>query len=79
MEANPPNENNSTRRAVVASTYWDMRLSVACAATDAEFQNRLMARDQTLNLPIIERQPNPDPNRVPYSAQQQRAGPRVAA
>ena len=29
----------------VASTYWDMRLSVACAATDAEFQNRLMARD----------------------------------
>ena len=57
----------------MASTYWDMRLSAACAATDAEFQNRLMARDQTLNLP------RPDPNRVPYSAQQQRAGPRVAA
>ena len=63
----------------MASTYWDMRLSVACAATDAEFQNRLMARDQTLNLPVMERQPHPDPNRVPYSAQQQRAGPRVAA
>ncbi len=30
-----------------ASTYWDMRLRVACAATDAEFQNRLMARDRT--------------------------------
>ena len=63
----------------MASTYWDMRLSVACAATDAEFQNRLMARDQTLNFPVVERQPHPDPNRVPYSAQQQRAGPRVAA
>ena len=63
----------------MASTYWDMRLSVACAATDAEFQNRLMARDQTLNLPVVERQPHPDPNRVPYSAQQQLAGPRVAA
>ena len=60
----------------MASTYWDMRLSVACAATDAEFQNRLMARDQTLNLPVMERQPH---NRVPFSAQQQRAGPRVAA
>ena len=46
----------------MASTYWDMRLSVACAATDAEFQNRLMARDQTLNLPVMERQPHPDPN-----------------
>ena len=22
----------------MASTYWDLRLSVACAATDAEFQ-----------------------------------------
>ena len=38
------------------------RLSVACAATDAEFQNRLMARDQTLNLPVMERQPHSDPN-----------------
>ena len=43
----------------MASTYWDMRLSVACAATDAEFQNRLMARDQTLNFPVMERQPHP--------------------
>ena len=43
----------------MVSPYWDMRLSVACAATDAEFQNRLMARDQTLNLPVMERQPHP--------------------
>ena len=43
----------------MASTYWDMRLSAACAATDAEFQNRLMDRDRTLNLPVMERQPTP--------------------
>ena len=34
---------------------------VVCAATDAEFQNRLMARNQTLNLPVVERQPTPIP------------------
>ena len=50
-----------TRNTSMASTNWDMRLSVACAATDAEFQNRLMVRDQTLNLPVMERQPHPTP------------------
>jgi len=38
-----------------------------------------MARDQTFNLPVVERQSHPDPNRVPYSVKQQQAGPRVDA
>ena len=36
---------------MVASSFWDMRLSIACAATDAEFQNRI-------NLHVVERQPH---------------------
>ena len=35
---------------MVASSFWDMRLSIACAATDAEFQNRIILHDNTLNL-----------------------------
>jgi hypothetical protein len=27
---------------MVTSSFWDMRLSIACAATDAEFQNRMI-------------------------------------
>ena len=27
---------------MVASSFWDMRLSIACAATDAEYQNRII-------------------------------------
>ena len=50
----------------VASTYWDMRLSTACAITDADFQNRLIQRDRTLNLEVVARQPHPDPNSAPY-------------
>ena len=47
---------------MVASSFWDMRLSVACVATDAEFQNRLIQRDRTLNFPVVARQPNSNPN-----------------
>ena len=43
----------------VASSFWDMRLSTACAATDAEFQNRIILHDNTLNLHA--RQPHLDP------------------
>ncbi len=31
-----------TRNTLVTSSFWDMRLSIACAATDAEFQNRII-------------------------------------
>ena len=53
---------------LVASTYWDMRLSIASAATDAEFQSRVIRRDMTLNLPVVARQPHPDPNFAPHAA-----------
>ena len=36
-----------------------MRLSIACAATDAEYQNRIILHDSTLNLPVVARQPHP--------------------
>ena len=45
----------------MASSFWDMRLSIACAATDAEFQNRIILHDNTLNLQVVARQPHPDP------------------
>ncbi len=30
---------------MVALSFWDMGLSIACAATDAEFQNRIILHD----------------------------------
>ena len=53
---------------MVASSFWDMRLSIACAATDAEFQNRIILHDNTLNLHVVARQPHPDPNYAPHTA-----------
>ena len=47
---------------MVASSFWDMRLSIACAATDAEYQNRIILHDNTLNLPAVAQQPHLDPN-----------------
>ena len=52
---------------MVASSFWDMRLSVACVATDAEYQNRIIQRDRTLNFPVVARQPHPDPNFAPHT------------
>ena len=49
---------------MVASSFWDMRLSIACAATDAEHQNRIILHDNTLNLPVVARQPHPDPKHL---------------
>ena len=39
-----------TWKTMVSSSFLDMRLSIACAATDAEFQNRIILHDNTLNL-----------------------------
>jgi hypothetical protein len=39
-----------------------MRLSIACAATNAEFQNRIILHDNTYNLPVVVQQSHPDPN-----------------
>ena len=58
---------DTTWMTTYASTYWDMRLSAACAGTDAHFQNRIILRDRTLNLPVVKRQPHPSPNFAPYA------------
>ena len=50
-----------------------MRLSIACAATDAEYQNRIILHDNTLN-PVVARQPHPDPNYSPHAAVRHAAG-----
>ena len=41
----------------MASSFWDMRLSIACAATNAEFRNRIILHNNTLNLHVVARQP----------------------
>ena len=38
------------------------------AATDAEFQNRIIMRDNTLSLFVVARQPHPNPNFAPHAA-----------
>jgi len=53
---------------IVALSFWDLRLSMACVTTDAEYQNRIIIHDNTLNLPVVARQPHPDPNYAPHSA-----------
>ena len=51
-----------------------MRVSIACAATDAEYQNRIILHGNTLNLPVVARQPHPDPNYAPHAAARRVAG-----
>ena len=53
-----------SRNKMVAPSFWDMRLSIACAAKDAEFQNRIILHDNTLNLNlhVVARQLHPDPS-----------------
>ena len=59
---------------MVASSFWDMRLSIACAASDAEHQNRIILHDNTLIIPVVARQPHPDPNYAPHAAARRVAG-----
>jgi len=33
-----------------------------------EYQNRIILRDSTLNLPVLAQQPHPDPNHAPHTA-----------
>jgi hypothetical protein len=65
MAAQPDIESTWNTR--VASTYWDMRLSAAVAVTAADVQNRLIRRDETLNLRVMGRQPHPNPNFAAYT------------
>ena len=63
--AQPDIESTWNTRA--ASTYWDMRLSAAVAVAAADVQNRLIRRDETLNLRVMGRQPHPNPNFAAYT------------
>ena len=50
-------------------SFWDMRLSIACAATDADYQNRIILPPrQHPQPPVVARQPHPDPNYAPHAA-----------
>ena len=53
---------------MMASSFWDMRLRIACAATDAEYPSRIILHGNTLNLPVVAQQPLPDPNYAPHAA-----------
>ncbi len=46
-----------------ASTYWNMRLSVAGALMDEHAQSNILLRDRTRNLAVVGRQPHPNPTR----------------
>ena len=59
---------------MLASSFSDMRLSIACTATDAEYQNRIILHDNNLNLPVVAWQPHPDPNYAPQAAARRAAG-----
>ncbi len=50
---------------MVASSFWDMRLSIACAC---RAQNRIILHDNTLNLPVVAQQPHPDSNYALHTA-----------
>ena len=64
----------STWNTLFASTYWDMRLSMACTATSAEVVGRIIVRDFNLNLATDgSRQPLSDPN-VPAYGNVRRGG-----
>ena len=52
----------TTWSTLCASTYWNMRLSAAGAAKDAQVQNDILLSDFTRNLVVVGRQPHPDPN-----------------
>ena len=51
-----------------ASTYWNMRLSVAGAVMDAHVQNDILLRDRTRNLVVVGRQPLLNPKHQPCSS-----------
>ena len=57
-----------TWNTMVASSFWEMRLSIACAATDAEYHNRIILHENTLYLLVVAQQPHPDPNYAPHTA-----------
>ena len=64
----------TTWRTLHASTYWNMRLSVAGAAKDAQVQSDILLNDLTRNLIVVGRQPYPDLYTTPTSRRTCRRG-----
>ena len=62
---------HSTWATMYASSYWAMRLSMACSVTSAEVVGRLIVRDENLNMATNpgRRQPHLDPNVNAYGRQ----------
>ena len=56
----------TTWNSLYASTYWNMRLSGAGAAKDAQVQYDILLSDFTRNLVVVGRKPYPDPNFASY-------------
>ena len=54
-----------TWNTMVASSIWDMRLSITCAATDAKYQNRILLRDNTLTMQRTRRRASVSPLKGP--------------
>ena len=44
------------------------------AVKNAEYQNRIILHGNTLNLPVLARQPHPDPNYASHTAARRVAG-----
>ena len=45
-----------------------MRLSIACADIDSEFQNLIILHCNTLNLPVVAQLSHPNSNYAPHAA-----------
>ncbi len=58
-------ETRYTWNTMVAASYWEMRLGVVCTATDAEYQNRIIWRDRTLDFPVVVQHPALTPILLP--------------
>ena len=54
---------------------WDICLSIVCAVTDAEYQNRIIFHNSTLNLPVVVQQSHPDPKYALHTAARHVSGP----
>jgi len=48
---------------MVASSFWNMHLIIACATTNAEYKNCITHHENILSLPVVAQQPHPDPRR----------------
>ena len=51
-----------TWNTMVASSFWDMRLSIACNTTDPEYRKRIILHENAIHLLVVAQQPHPIPS-----------------